>query len=224
PEEHRKAVVDNLVKDILVNHKGHLSVGFLGARYLPDVLCNEGHPDVAYTIVTQEDYPGWGYMIANGATTIWELWVYAVGNGMNSHNHPAFGSISGWFYRMIAGIVPGCERGGFEHFDIKPFVMQDLAEAKASIETIRGTVSSHWKRFKNKLTLTVSIPANSSASVWIPKNKTSNPTIRESGNFVWNDGKFVSDIAGVKSASDEGNWIKFEVGSGEYSFELSSGK
>ncbi|MDH7480629.1 MAG: family 78 glycoside hydrolase catalytic domain [Armatimonadota bacterium] len=222
PKEHKKAVVDNLVHDIMVNHKGHLSVGFLGARYLPDVLCNEGHPDVAYTIVTQKDYPGWGYMIENGATTIWELWVYAVGNGMNSHNHPAFGSISAWFYRKIAGIAPKFEHGGFEYFYIKPFVMGDLTEAKASVETIRGTAASHWKRSQDKLTLDATVPANSCASVWVPKNGIKNPIVKESGVLVWKGGKFIPGADGIESAADEGDWVRFEVGSGKYSFELSS--
>lgn len=222
PTEHKKSVVANLIKDIMVSHKGHLSVGFLGARYLPDVLCNEGYPDVAYTIVTQEDYPGWGYMIANGATTIWELWVLAVGSGMNSHNHPAFGSISAWFYRAVAGIVPRHDRGGFEYFDIKPFLMGDLKEAQASVETVRGIVSSHWKRTGDGIVLEVVIPPNSQAAVWVPTSGLKNPTVTENMTEVWKNGRFVPGVAGINAGTDAGSWIKFEVGSGRYVFRVSS--
>jgi alpha-L-rhamnosidase len=217
PEARHKAVVDNLVNDIMVTHKGHLSTGFLGARYLLEVLCQEGHADVAYTIVTQKDYPGWGYMIANGATTIWELWRLETGNGMNSHNHPAFGFVDGWFYRALAGIN---SNSGFEQFDIKPFVVGDLNEAKAEITTVRGLVASHWKRSKDGLTLDVTIPANSQASVWVPKVGMADPEVRIGTTPVWQNGKLVPGTPGIHSASDAGDWVKLEVGSGEYSFTV----
>ena len=221
PPERRKAVVDNLVNDVMVNHKGHLSTGFMGARYLLEVLCSEGHADVAYTIVTQEDYPGWGYMIANGATTIWELWKLETGAGMNSHNHPAFGFVGGWFYRALAGIAPNAECAGFEHFDIKPFAVGDLKEARASVDTVRGPVASHWKRDGNSVSLKVTIPANSQASVWVPKVGFAEVEVKERRRVVWRDGKFIPGAPGLESASDAADWIKFEVGSGSYAFKLS---
>lgn len=224
PAEKHDAVVKNLIEDITVNHKGHLSTGFLGARYLLEVLCREGRPDVAYTIVTQKDYPGWGYMISMGATTIWELWKYEVGPGMNSHNHPAFGFVGGWFYRALAGIVPNAEHGGFERFDIKPFVVGDLKEAQASVDTVRGLVASHWVRTNNGITLNVTIPGNSTASVWVPKVGLADVVIAEGSKPIWHAGKFVPGVPGVESASDAGDWVKFEVGSGTYSFRLMSDK
>ncbi|MCX6375659.1 MAG: family 78 glycoside hydrolase catalytic domain, partial [Armatimonadetes bacterium] len=224
PVEKHDAVVKNLIEDITVKHKGHLSTGFLGARYLLEVLCNEGRADVAYTIVTQKDYPGWGYMISKGATTIWELWKYEVGPGMNSHNHPAFGFVGGWFYRALAGILPNAEHGGFERFDIKPYVVGDLTEAQASVQTVRGPVASHWVRSDNGLILNVTIPGNSTASVWVPKIGLSSVQVCEGGNPVWKNGKFVPGVAGISDASEAGDWIKFEVGSGTYSFRLMSDK
>ncbi|HUV04468.1 MAG TPA: family 78 glycoside hydrolase catalytic domain [Armatimonadota bacterium] len=220
PEDRRKAVAENLVNDVMVNWKGHLSTGFVGTRLLMDVLCDEGHPDVAYTIVTQRDYPGWGYMIENGATTIWERWDLRAGLGMNSHNHPDLGSVSGWFYRMVAGIMPRDETPGYERFDIKPFAAGDLKEAKASINTIRGPAASHWKRDESGISLNVIIPANSQASVWVPKLGLADVEVKEGPRAVWRGGKFIPGVAGIDSASDAGDWIKFEAGSGTYSFRL----
>jgi alpha-L-rhamnosidase len=219
PPATKKAVLDNLVHDIVVNHKGHLSTGFMGARPLLEVLCSEGYADIAYGIVTKEDYPGWGYMIANGATTIWELWKMETGPGMNSHNHPAFGFVGGWFYRALAGIAPDFRDPGFERFDIKPFVVGDLKEARASVETVRGLVESHWKHGRKDLTLDVAIPANSRASVWVPKAGLSDVEVREGSTVVWRKGKFVP-ILGIDSTSDAGAWVRFEVGSGRYHFQL----
>lgn len=218
PDDRHDVVVDNLVENIVVSHKGHLSTGFLGARYLLEVLCNEGRADIAYTIVTQKDYPGWGYMIANGATTIWELWIKATGNGMNSANHPAFGFVDGWFYRALAGISPDVEQPGFEHFDIKPFVVGDLKEAKAEVNTVRGRVASQWKRTGAGLTLDVTVPANSRASVWVPKVGLVDAEVKVGTTAVWRKGKLVPGTPGIHSASDASDWVKFEVGSGDYSF------
>lgn len=218
PKDRHAAVVDNLVENIVVSHKGHLSTGFLGARYLLEVLCDEGHADIAYTIVTQKDYPGWGYMIANGATTIWELWVLATGNGMNSHNHPAFGFVDGWFYRALAGISPGVTQAGFEYFDIKPYIVGDLNEAKAEVATVRGPVASHWKRDGDGLMLDVTVPANSRASVWVPKIGLADPEVKVGTTSIWRKGKFVPGTPGIRWAADAGDWVKFEVGSGEYRF------
>jgi len=217
PEDRRKAVVDNLVNDIMVKYKGHLSTGFPGTKYLMDVLCNEGHADVAYTILMQRSFPSWGYMIECGATTIWEYWELT---GMMSQNHPALGSVSGWFYRMVAGIVPRADTPGYECFDIKPFVAGDLKEAKASLNTIRGLAASHWKRDERGISLNVTIPANTQASVWVPKVGLANIEVEEGSAVVWRSGKFIPGVAGIAGASDAGDWIRFEAGSGDYSFRL----
>ena len=216
PKGSEAGVLGSIVSDV-AGRKGHLSTGFLGTRYLFDVLCDSGQSDVAYTIVTRKDYPGWGYMIANDATTVWELWKLETGKGMNSHNHPAYGAIGGWFYRMIAGIVPDADNPGFEHFDIKPFMMGGLKEAKASVETIRGRVSSHWVKDDKGITLKVEVPANTRASVYVPRVGKS--TLTEGSKLVF-DWKFHPGVNGIDGASRAGEWIKVEVGSGKYEFRF----
>lgn len=223
PTDKRKAVVENVVRDINENHKGHLSTGFLGTRYILDVLCDEGYADVAWGIVTKRDYPGWGYMIEKGATTIWELWKLETGPGMNSHNHPAYGAVSGWFYRKIAGIMPDSAYPGFGRFDIKPFVPSGLNEARASVETVRGKVSSHWKRSpKGGLTLNVVVPSGSRAAVWMPTLGLADFSISEGTRVVWQAGKFVGAVNGLQDAQEAGDWVRFDVTSGVYSFRLAA--
>ena len=225
PKDAHKAVVDNLINDIMVTRKGHLSTGFLGARYLLEVLCNEGRADVAYTIVTQKDYPGWGYMIEKGATTIWELWTYSVGNGMNSHNHPAFGFVNGWFYQALAGITPIAQpTGGFEEFVIRPHVVGDLTWAKASVDTVRGPVVSSWARTNDGIKLDVTIPGNSGAMVYVPKVGVQYFRITEGARVVWENGKYLPGDMGIDSASDAGDWVEFDCGAGSYSFKLTGDK
>ena len=222
PPELHSRVVENLVHDIMVTHRGHLSTGFLGARYMFEVLCDEGHADVAYTIMNQRDYPSYGYMIEMGATTIWELWKYETGPGMNSHNHPAFGFISGWFYSDIAGIVPTWEGAGFARFDIKPHLMGDLKNARASVDTVRGRVSSSWEREGSTVRLEVTVPANSTADVWVPLAGGGPAEVFEGGKPVWRDGAFVPGVPGISAGQAAGRWIRFEAGSGHYRFESRS--
>lgn len=225
PADKHDAVLGNLVKDIMVANKGHLSTGFLGARYLLEVLCNEGRADVAYTIVTQKDYPGWGYMIEKGATTIWELWKYEVGNGMNSHNHPAFGFVNGWFYQALAGITPIAQpKAGFEGFVIKPHVVGNLTWAKASVATVRGPVVSNWALADHGIDLDVTIPGNSGAVVCVPKVGQKSFKITESGRTVWENGKPVPGDPGIRASLDSGGWVQFDCGAGSYSFKLTSAK
>ena len=101
PASMRKKVLKNLVDDIKA-HDYHLTTGNIATKYLFDVLSDEGLADVAYRIATKTDYPSWGYMLAMGATTIWERWELGTTSAMNSHNHPMYGTISTWFYKHLA--------------------------------------------------------------------------------------------------------------------------
>lgn len=219
PPEHRQAVIDNLGRNILAEREGHLSTGLVGTRFLMDTLVKEGRADVAYTIVTQETYPGWGYMIANGATTMWEWWSLKTGNNMNSHNHAPQTFISGWFYAALAGLVPDEKHPGWEHFSVKPHVVGDLKWAKGTVQTLRGKVESRWRRTDRGVRLDVTVPANSQATVYVPKGGASQCGVKEGGKVIWRGGRFVPGVDGITSGRDDGEWIGFEVGSGEYSFE-----
>jgi alpha-L-rhamnosidase len=220
PKEHRQKVLDNVVRDITVNHQGHLSTGFIGTRYLLDTLTRLGRADIAYLVASQDTYPSWGYMVRKGATTIWELWKYEVGPGMNSHNHPAFGLISGWFYEALAGIQPDASRGDWEHFLVRPYPVGDLRWARAWVDTVRGRVGVRWEKRPDAFLLSVVVPANSSATVYIPKLGIPNPAVTEAEGGVWRNGAFVPRVPGVQSARDEDQWIVVEIGSGDYHFKL----
>ncbi len=223
PADRRDRVLANLIESIEVKHKGHLSTGFIGTPFLLDALVQAGRADVAYKIVTQEDYPGWGYMIKNGATTIWELWELKTGNGMNSHNHPALGFVSAWFYRILAGINPDPRHPGWERFAIKPYMLGDMKSADASVNTVRGRVISEWRLTDNGITLSVTIPANSTAIVCVPKLGREDCTIREGKSVIWKTDSF-KPTSGVIAARVDKDYVSFEVSSGRYTFELEGRK
>lgn len=221
PEDKKEVVLKNLIDDIVVTHGSHLNTGIVGTRYILDVLTKYGQADLAYKLAVQTTYPGWGYMLREGATTLWERWEYLADGGMNSHNHIMFGSIDAWFYKVLAGINIDPASPGFRRVVIKPHIVGDLDYVSASIKTMRGMVYSSWKKSDHSLTLSLTLPVNSQAKVSVPKMKLDNVTIKESGKIVWENGSCLEGIAGITGASEDDEHVTFEVGSGSYSFEVS---
>jgi alpha-L-rhamnosidase len=203
-EKHQKTVFENLLKDI--RHKGdRLSTGFLGTPALMDYLAT-ADPELAYKIATQPQYPGWGYMIAQGANAMWESW-----DGYDSRNHTPFCLISGYFYKYLAGIQPDVRNPGFKHIIINPSIINDLTYVDAYHDCIYGRIKSSWKRDKNQLTMEITIPANTTATLHIPA--TSVKSITESGLPV-------DKAQGLKLIRMENGKAILNVGSGNYRFEI----
>jgi alpha-L-rhamnosidase len=148
-------------------HNWHLSTGIFSTKMLFDVLRINNRNDISFRIANQKDFPGWGYMIRQGATTLWETWNLP--GTVYSCNHPMFGSIDEWFYRSLLGINMAAP--GFEKIIIKLQPVNELTWAKGSYQSIRGKISSEWKNEAGKFILTVSIPPNSIAEIWIPAKK-----------------------------------------------------
>lgn len=226
PENRRGAVANNLWFNIMLRHDTHLATGIHGTKYVMLALTKVRRSDVAYQLATRTTYPSWGYMISKGATTVWELWQ----DEKYSHNHPALGSVGAWFYRALGGINVDSEGAGYRHIRIQPQVVGDLGWASAKIETLRGVVSCSWTNSPNRVTLDASIPVNSDAKLVMPldvqyqnmeyyQNMTGF-VVREGGRVVWEKGQYVAGAAGITGASQAGNEITFDAGSGHYSFEL----
>ncbi|MCD6596875.1 MAG: family 78 glycoside hydrolase catalytic domain, partial [Bacteroidales bacterium] len=133
PEEIEQEVFNTLVKHIVEDLEGHFDTGMMGTPLLLEVLANYGRPDLAYTLMSQWDFPGFGFQINKGATTIWETW-----NGDASHSHPMFGSVCQWLYNSLVGINPDPEQPGFKHIIIKPQAVSNLKNAKANYESCYG--------------------------------------------------------------------------------------
>jgi len=159
--------LQNLVQNV-TDHGYHLSTGNICTKYLLEALTENGFVDVAYKIATQRTYPSWGYMLEKGATTLWERWEYETGGSMNSHNHPMMGSVGSWLYKYLLGIMPDEAHPGFERFRIKPYLPTDLNACAGEYDSIRGKIKSAWKKEKDKVIFSVSIPGNAMAEVYVP--------------------------------------------------------
>jgi len=224
PKANVEGVLRNLVRDIVEKRRGHLHTGNTGTTCLIDKLTEHGRGDVMYTIATTTTYPGWGYMIGQGATTIWENWSLS----NDAESMIMWGSIEGFFYNDLAGIQgpdyygPGYMVPGFRHIRIQPHVLGDLTSARAAIRTVRGRVAVAWEKGCSSLTMKVTIPVNSDAKVGVPKVGLADVLVKESGETVWRKGAFVEGVAGINAAEETDEYVTFDVGSGEYAFWLAA--
>ncbi len=177
PDALRPLAAEHLVRAIEAKNR-HLSTGFVGVGYLCPVLTEAGYSDVAYTLLLNTTFPSWGYSITQGATTIWERWdgwTEAHGcqdAGMNSFNHYSLGSVGEWLQRYVAGIDLDPAAPGFSHLRIQPRPDHRLSFVRASFESIRGRIQSHWTLNGGQFTLRVTVPANTTATVILPNGET----------------------------------------------------
>ncbi|WP_121357202.1 alpha-L-rhamnosidase [Flavisolibacter nicotianae] len=214
PEALRAQAAERLVQNIR-SYNNHLTTGFLGTPYLCHVLSRFGYTDVAYQLLLQETYPSWLYPVKMGATTIWERWDGQKPDstfqtpGMNSFNHYAYGAIGDWMYRVMAGIDTDPSAPGYKKIVIQPHPTDKITSASADLQTYYGVVSSHWKQDGGTLHFDVEIPANTSATVYIPA---------KSPEGITEGGQPLSALKEAKLKGIEGKYAVVELGSGRYSF------
>lgn len=213
PENLRQQAADRLVANIK-QYNNHLTTGFLGTPYLCHVLSRYGYTDVAYTLLLQETYPSWLYPVTKGATTIWERWDGIRTNGefeavtMNSFNHYAYGAIGDWMYRVMVGLDNEEGTVGYKKIRIMPHIGGGFTNAAATYETAYGKLSSGWKIENQKLILNAEIPANTTATVYIPV---------QDGD-VMESGQLVTSLKNIQVVGKEKNYLVVKVGSGKYEF------
>lgn len=216
PPSEKEKVVAALLESVERHQDFHVDTGILGTRGLLDVLTRCGRGETAFRVATQTSYPGWGYMIAEGATTLWERWERLTGSAMNSQNHIMLGAIDAWFYRTIGGLSP--LEPGWKKIGIRPRPFSGLSHAEASVETVRGKVRCAWRKEETGLRLEASVPVGATARIAVPAAVPGSP-IYESGRNVWQEEKAVASANGVTAVGRDGDAVVFETESGEYVFE-----
>lgn len=202
PEGYEQKVFDNIVEKTEVDFGGHVSTGVLGIQQLMRGLTEHGNLDLAYKIATNETYPSWGYMVKKGATTIWELWNGDTADpAMNSGNHVMLlGDLIIWYYEDLAGIKNAPKSVAFKQLLMEPKFPDGLTHVNASYKSVYGEIKSEWKKQDGTLIWNITIPANTSAIVKLPKEM----------NIVTPTQK------GVRNVNETATDIEFELGSGSY--------
>ncbi len=201
PEDEVQRTAALLARKVMDNGN-RIDTGILGAKYVLHALTDNGYPELAYSVASQTRYPGWGYWIEQGATTLWEQW-----DGSNSLNHIMFGDISAWFFQAIAGIQP--EGPGFQQIVVDPFVPDELEWAAAEHVSPYGLVGSEWRKETDGFHLDIEIPVNTAATVYIPASGPD--AVTEGGNPI-------QTADGVHGVGINGGRVVVEIGSGTYRF------
>jgi alpha-L-rhamnosidase len=199
----------------IAKYKSHPSTGIQSTHHMLLELSLGGQHAEAYRLMNLRTAPSWGYMVEQGATTIWERWDgYVKGRGfqdpgMNSFNHWAFGAVGEWVWRELAGLNPDDDQPGYKHFFIRPRPCGELKWLKSRYESIHGPIQSDWKIAGGRFQLRVEIPANTSATVYVPAGNAA---------AVTESDKPAAQAPGVKFLKmDDGNAV-FAVQSGVYEF------
>lgn len=218
PAERIPRVMDNLVRDVMEKNHGHLTTGNLCTKFLLEALSDHGRADVAFHVATREEYPSWGYMLANGATTLWERWEYMTDSGMCSHNHPMLGSVSSWLTKYLAGILDDETAEPGQRYILRPCFVSGLRHVEGSLQTLHGLLGISWTRKGTGFELRVEVPFNSTGQLELQLSPSS-CSVKGSMGVAW-DGKSGTPGAGVRSVSALDGMLRLVLGSGEHAFTV----
>jgi alpha-L-rhamnosidase len=209
----KKALAQKHLIDDIEKRGWHLSTGFVGTKDLLQTLTDIGRIDIAYQLFQNKTFPSWGFSLDNGATSIWEHWDgWTPDKGfqdpkMNSFLHCAFGAVADWMFKTIGGI--DTNGPGFKDIIIRPRPAHSLTSARVSYCSIRGTITADWRLNRDTLMLNVTIPANTTATVYIPTG---------SPDKVTESGKPVQASQGVTFLKKDHDNCIYRIASGSYYF------
>jgi alpha-L-rhamnosidase len=219
PEAQRDEAGQRLAAN--VRQFGHLTTGFLGTPYIAGALSETGHLAESYQLLLNKKYPSWLYPVTRGATTIWERWDGQKPDSsfqeisMNSFNHYAYGAIGDWMVRVVAGLDLDEAAPGYKHLIIHPQPGGSLTSARAELMTQYGGAASGWKIEGGQFHLDVRVPPNTYATVRLP-----GATLAQ----VTEGARVVASVPGVTSATQDGDAVIVEIGSGDYAFTYPSAR
>ncbi len=220
PNEESRAIAAQKLVDSLKRTGVRLQTGFLGTAVIMQVLSDIGENDIAYQLLFQRNNPSWLYSVDNGATTIWERWnSYTKEDGfgdvnMNSFNHYSYGAVAEWMYAYMAGIQADATQPGFKHFILQPTPSQFVGEVNGTFDSAYGTIVSHWKYVDGKFLYDATVPANTTATVYVPV---------EGDNAVTVNGKAASALSletdGIEYVETVDGKAQFNAVAGSFQFE-----
>lgn len=206
PEDMRQKVAANLAKRVEADNK-HIDVGLLGTKTILNALSENGYPELAWEVASQETFPSWGWWIVNGATTFFENWPLDASSDI-SMNHIMFGEINAWYYKALGGIFPDENQPGFKNIILQPNFVKGLQQFETSFDGPYGRIVSSWKRKGRTVEYHVEVPANSTATLFLD-----NVSVKESGKQL-NTNTF------IKTAGQHNGKMVLELQAGRYSFSV----
>ncbi len=167
PEEDQQHVEERLIRNIVEEKDNHLYGGVFAVHSAYEYLPQNGYADLAYQMIVEPSWPSFGWMVGEGATTLWEGF-----NREGSHIHHFMGAVDNYFYRHLAGINFDVEEPGFRNIIFRPNFIADLDHVEASYQSIQGEIKASWTQtFPGVFEYTVSVPANCKGEVILPGGK-----------------------------------------------------
>jgi len=214
PDELRPKAARHMV-DEFGRYNGHMSTGIQTSHRLMLELTRNGYNNEAYRLLNLQSFPSWGFMLEQGATTIWERWDgYVQGRGfqkpmMNSFNHWALGAVGEWMWRNVVGLNPDESKPGWRHFIVAPRPGGDITWARGEYNSIRGTIISDWRLENDTFRLDVTVPVNTTATLYLPAKDAKSVTI---------DGLPAAESRLVRFLGIINGKVAITVNSGRYQF------
>jgi len=208
----QKLAGEHLVKAI-EERDWHLSTGIHGTKELMNALTKIGRNDVAFRLLHNDTYPSWGFFLKSGGTTLWERWNGSLPEAdpsMNSFNHYAFCAVYQWMVENIGGIRS--DGPAYKKILIAPQIDPNLTHAETRYDSIRGRIETRWSKEDQQLSLSVTIPPNTTADVFVPAVENS---------VVTEGGRPAGMAEGVKFLRRESGAGVYAVQSGHYEFSSS---
>ena len=163
-EKHTAEVAENVYKDVVARNY-HCTSGNVGYRHVFYVLAEYGHADAVVKILKNPEYPGWGYMIASGATSVWERWESKMTNEMHSFNHPMYGSYDAFLYKFLGGIDVSEDAFGADKLTVAPVFVDGIDFVETSYKTVRGMLEVKWQRSESGVELDITVPPTSTVDL-----------------------------------------------------------
>ncbi len=217
PSDAETAVAENLYNYVFDTHKGHVTTGIFGSRYIYEALSKHGYCEAVPKILNNKNFPGFGYLFSLGATTFWENWGEVKFENTpkpaneRSRNHPFQGGFDAWFYNGMGGINPDPEDPGFKHIILKPFFIRTIDSCFTQYSSIHGLIKSEWLNTENAITWKISVTANTTATAYFPAGD---------NDYISESGVPGTDVVGTKFIKMENGRAIFELGSGNYEFVI----
>jgi len=206
PDSEIEVAKDSLLKALENGPSGHFTTGIFGTKYILETLSEHISPEVVFNVVNSTKYPGWGYMIDQGATTIWETWKES--DNYFSNSHPMFGVVTEWYYRWLGGIRPDPNYPGFKEFILNPSMPEELDYVKSSYYSPFGKIVSNWRKNSSESYIyEITVPEGSVANVLLPISPSQKIMIKK-------DDFKLENIDGLRNG-------KFRLNNGDYIITVS---
>ncbi len=167
PENLTDDITGTLIRHTENNHHGHLATGLVGIPVMMEWAVEANQPDFIYSMLKKKSYPGYLYMLENGATTTWEHW-----DGARSRIHNCYNGVGQWFYQAVGGIRAIDGEPAYREFLIHPQIPQGITWAKTQLESPQGTITVNWDLSADAMKMEIKVPVGSTAKLCRPEGAT----------------------------------------------------